>query len=621
MLERLRHNPAVVFALFWTVAVAYLAVRAESGWIPHDEGFLGHTAERMLAGELPHRDFDDTYTGGLGLLHAAAFLVFGIELSALRWMLLLFSALAVAALFAIARRFAGPWTAGWVTWVAVAWSLPIYFAAMPSWYNLFFAIFGTLALLRFLEDDRRRWLVAAGLCGGASCLMKSTGLFFVAAALLFLVYREQELAATAGGLSRPGRGRAAGFRLATAAALAIFCVLLVAIVPKRMMELLHFAAPGVGLCLFLLARERQLTSDAGGERWRRLLGLTLPFLAGVALPIAIFLVPYAASGSLDDLNRGLAVLPRKLLGLVASPLPPPATLLAVLPMAALLLLDERRFKPLRRGVLVAGTAAAAALVVALGDRDTVYRAVWYSARPLVPAAVLAGLLLLERRHLSLDAGRRQRLFLLLAMASLVSLVQVHFAFGTYFAHTAPVVALALLAVVSCQPAPPRRLLAVALGFYLIFALTWLHHGWVQAMGVKHWPVAYDAPLNVDRGGLKVQSELAPAYERLVAEVQRHSAAGAFIYATPDCPQVYFLAERRNPTRTLFDFFDDDYFDGPARGERLLALLDARDVDVVVFNRSPQFSDRISANLVQGVFTRFPHRLDVPPFSVHWRERP
>lgn len=165
------------FLFFWLVAVAYLAGCADRGWIPHDEGFLAQSAERVLEGELPHRDFDELYTGGLSYLHAAAFRLFGVRLLSPRWTLLIFAAAFAAAVWAIARRVAGPVAAGAVLWLAVAWSLPIYFAALPSWYNLFFAVFGALAVLRYLETDVRRWLFVAGLCGGLSFLIKLVGLY------------------------------------------------------------------------------------------------------------------------------------------------------------------------------------------------------------------------------------------------------------------------------------------------------------------------------------------------------------------------------------------------------------------------------------------------------------
>ena len=47
-------------------------------------------AERFLSGEMPHRDYDEAYSGGLTLLHAIAFRIFGTNLVSLRLVLFLF---------------------------------------------------------------------------------------------------------------------------------------------------------------------------------------------------------------------------------------------------------------------------------------------------------------------------------------------------------------------------------------------------------------------------------------------------------------------------------------------------------------------------------------------------
>ena len=81
-------------------------------------------------------------------------------------------------------------------------SVPIYAEGMPSWYNLFFATLGTLALLQHIDTGRRRWLFWAGCCAGCSLLMKITGLYFVAAGLFYIAYREQILSAAGATKSR-----------------------------------------------------------------------------------------------------------------------------------------------------------------------------------------------------------------------------------------------------------------------------------------------------------------------------------------------------------------------------------------------------------------------------------
>jgi len=63
--------------------------------------------------------------------------------------------------------------------------------------------------------------------------------------------------------------------------------------------------------------------------------LLVPFLAGVALPVALFLVPYARSGALGAFVYGVFVLPMKRFGVASYPALPLATMLALAPFAVL----------------------------------------------------------------------------------------------------------------------------------------------------------------------------------------------------------------------------------------------------------------------------------------------
>jgi len=88
--------------------------------------------------------------------------------------------------------------------------------------------------------SRTGWLFVAGLCAGLPILVKVVGLYFVAAGLLFLLYREQERTAE---FREPGP--ATGFRVATATGLLLFARLVVALVARTPdpMTLFHFAVP------------------------------------------------------------------------------------------------------------------------------------------------------------------------------------------------------------------------------------------------------------------------------------------------------------------------------------------------------------------------------------------
>ncbi len=107
------------------------------------------------------------------------------------------------------------------------------------------------------------------------------------------------------------------------------------------------------------------------------------------------------------------------------------------------------------------------------------------------------------------------------------------------------------------------------------------------------------------------------YERLIPLVQQH-AAGGYIYAAPDCPKVYFLSGLRNPTRTLFDFFDN----AMGRTERILNAIEAHQVKVVVIRNDRrilrQFSPSLPPDLAGALQQRFPNSATVAWFEVRWR---
>src|SRR6266478_4581944 len=180
-----------LFVLVFALSALYMAHELKRGWVPWDEGTLAQCAGRVLRGELPHRDYHEGYTGGLSYLNAAAFRVFGENLASMRYVLFVFFLAWIPAHYYAASRFVSAPVAGAVTLLAVAWGPPNYAAAMPSWYNLFFATFGLAALLHYIEGKRKPWLFVAGLCGGLSFLFKTAGLLFVAAVFLFLLFREQ----------------------------------------------------------------------------------------------------------------------------------------------------------------------------------------------------------------------------------------------------------------------------------------------------------------------------------------------------------------------------------------------------------------------------------------------
>ena len=91
--------------------------------------------------------------------------------------------------FVLARRFIRPIWAFVATLFALAWTVPVYPAPMPSWYGLFLATIALYSVVRFLESEHRRWLVVAGACAGVSIAIKVVGVYLVIAIVLGLLVR------------------------------------------------------------------------------------------------------------------------------------------------------------------------------------------------------------------------------------------------------------------------------------------------------------------------------------------------------------------------------------------------------------------------------------------------
>jgi len=613
------------FVAFASIAVAglYVAAHLQYGWIPHDEGQLGQAAERTLLGELPHRDFDDMYTGGLSFLNALAFRWFGVDSASLRAMLWLFFVPTIGAYYYLASRVMAPVLAGLVTMLGAMLSLPVYSAPMPSWYNLFFAIMGVASLVRYVETARRRWLFAAGVCGGSSILFKITGLYFIAAGLLFLAYREQLLG------ENDARGGTGWYGWLASVGLVAFGALGLAFVRsgRTDMNAVHFTAPLMALAGFLLYRERLQARGSSGARLRRMLSMAGPFLLGAAVPVLGFALFYAVHGAVGDLFAGLFVLPRMRVESGAYPLPGiEALAISALP-AGLLACGLRPAGPSRQAMETAALGAMTLLLM-LSNTEVGFFVGFHSLRNVLPFLVaIAILMLLNADELQASDHERQLLFLIGAATALTGLIQYPHAYGIYFFYAAPLAALLAAYIVALQPFFPRRATAGLLGFYLAFVALQLN-GPDPHRNVGWRAVRQDVePMGLQRCSLTVPAYAAALYRELVAEVAAHSKPGSFILAGPDCPEVYYLAKRRNPSRVMYEFFRPDWL---ANHDRLFELLDEREAKVVVVNCFPSFSKPMSAELVELIARRFPHQhvVSIPSavvgrtidrFRIFWRE--
>ena len=596
------------------ISVAYVGMHLGRGWMPFDDGTLAQSAERLMQGELPHRDFDDVYTGGLAYLNAGAFRLFGINLWSIRLALLAVFIAWVPTVYYLASKFVRPIAAGAVTMLAVAWSLPNYTAAMPSWYNLFLATFGAAALFRHIEDGRRRWLVAAGVAGGLSFLVKVVGLYYLAGVLLFLVFHAHALDDER---ARGNQVRGPVYSVFVTAALTLFVSALSVLVSRQLYpsEVAQFVVPGAAIAALLVRNEWSRPAGESRTRFGTLFRLIVPVLVGASIPIALFLVPYLTSGSVGAFGYGVFVLPMKRYGVAVSRVLPMFTMLASVPL--LLFAGAARIaRPgaaFRLGIAIA--LALAALLFVTGRNDPVYRTVWYSVQMLLPGLIVFGIIVLSRTRSAdiEDPYLRSRTMVLLCVAALCNLIQFPYFVPNYFCYVAPLVALVAVALHRYLQLRSTLIPAAVLAFYIAFAVVRMNDSTLYNIGVSYQPYLRTMPLGLARGGIDVPVVHAEAYRRLIP-LLRARAHGGYTWASPDCPEVYFLSGLRNPTRSLFDFFDDT----TGRSRRVLEALDKHDVTAIVLNARSAFSPSPAKDLVAELERRYPFAANVGPFQVRWR---
>ena len=604
-------------------SVMYAALLLDRGWIPHDDGTIGETALRVFGGELPHRDFSDVYTGGLAYWNALSFALFGVNLLAPRILLFLSFLGFLGASYAIARRFAGARASAAVVLCMTVWGMPNYPAAMPSWYNLFLAVGAVWGLARYLESPRTRWLVFAGACAGVSILMKVTGLYTLAGLLLAVGFMEQNASRTAKDSTSPLREGLSWYSVVLTSAAVVLVLMIVRLITSDLSftSAVHFLLPTSLLAGLMISFEwRHPRVLSSGERFERGLRTAGPIIAGALGPLLLFAMPYLASGALGDLIQGVFVSP--LTRMSEATLSPPA-LGQTLPSLGLLvvLALAGAVRGAARWAFLAGAVILLVVILAIGNNQAVFQAVWSGYVIAIPVCVTAGVFVLSAAR----SGHRPSstkgtmhpdvqpvlAAALLAQVALFGLVQFPFAgaiYALYAGSLIPLVALALVVVGGKKAHLPGTVLLV---FTLVFGVRWLGTGNMVTVGFGGYETRRDTErLRMERGGIRVTPEERDEFELLVATLQQ-LAPGEATFAFPDAPEVYFLSGLRNPTGVLFDFFAED--DG--RVERVLATLDEHDVGVVVIKLNPSFSGRPPPDLMQELEARYPLAVEIGHYLV------
>jgi len=379
--------------------------------------------------------------------------------------------------------------------------------------------------------------------------------------------------------------------------------------------LVFFVLPAFFLVVLLLAREFAGIAGGSRERFTRLIGMCVPFGVGIAIPIAAFSLPFLQSGSVHDLVNGLIALPTRAVRFAVFSPENSAAIATTIPFILPIVIAHEcgRLGRAICGIIIC--LYGCAVLIFATKSPLIYGLGWSSMANAIPVLVLAGTSILwqEHRQEKLSSTRQQQMMLMMCVTALCSLVQFPFSAPVYFFYVAPLAILTATVLFASAAHPPRFALSALVAFYLLFAVL---PGTAYEKGLRHTPGAQIERLNISRaGGLLVDSHDAQLYDTMIPIIQSHAVQGSFIYAAPDCPEVYFLSGRRNPTRHYFEYAEEphDYT------QRTLGALERLNVNVIAINNGPEFSEPLASDLRGALERRYPHSEEVGRFEVRWKQ--
>ncbi len=477
-------------------------------WWGPDDGQLAHVAERLLGGEVLHRDIQDVRPGYINFINAAALYVFGPSLLSLRYPLVLI-ALAQSALLFFLFRSHGAMLAGALSLGSVALGVLHYINPNHHWYALFLTVL-LICHLVWTPRTSRWYLPLAGLLIVTIGLMRHlTGAFVGMGTLSFLLFAEAQESRE----SLPMREQWMG-RLLYGAMLALLALYLV-----QATDFLAFLMFGLWPVGFLAW---QLTAvPVPNTRTIRIFG-------GLCLGMAIGTVPLLAyhvvNGSLAAMIDDNVV-------------------------RAFDTLNWNLGKEVKYWMLPLGAA------VQFGNSPGLFsllNAMYFLAVPLL-AALNGFLLFLALRHRALNISLA--LPILAAFYGLVALfIQV-----PIYLHWTSILSIAgsLWVLVELKPKwklPMSTMLVILSGVSIAF-----HAGVPIRSSIMNFISTeklelFDSRRKLPKVDLWIRGNSLEAYKKVVRIIEEETDPDDYLFAVPNNAELYFMTERRNP----FRFFSTDH---------------------------------------------------------------
>lgn len=490
-----RNNPFETFSftVSMSLVTGILWYFHDRFWWPMDEGVYAYVAQRILAGDVIHRDLVDLHAGLGNFINAAAFALFGEDLLSLRYPLAVLSIIQSGLAFWIMKE--RGWLIAGLSGLLVASTGFIQFPiGGAQWYALFL-VFLTVFLATQLNPTTSRNLLIFGALIGACFLIRQLSGAILAMGLITWLLLVWDNAS-----ARPSETKAISGKLL--AGLIMLGVVLY-LFSKMSITAVLFSGMWVLLISVLAVRRVNLPIRIIAPRLAIMLGGCLI----VAMPMIIY---FTLNGALVDWLRDVLITPFYIHG-------------------------QDYIRDISYGAMF--IASTIFLFAEPGINTTLSATGWLAALLILPATGFACVQYLEK------LGPGERVHPLPVIAAFWSILTMHYQIPHYFFSAFPLVFCAMIWIY------PRQWLVYLMAILTAWAL------WYQAaqpvsrmmrgdiIGIR---VTYEDRSTLPKVNLRIEPEDEVIFSELIDRIESEAGPDEPIFSLPGEPEINFMTERRVP---------------------------------------------------------------------------
>ena len=563
MSNNFSHKNMSRFALASCLIVAFLIswYFHDRFWWGPDDAYFGYTAQLILSGEILHKDIPVIHSGLNYLINAFMLHLGGGDLVALRYPLIAITVIQTGLAYKLAEKH-GMFIAVTAAVIMLVFSFIQFINPSPNWYTLFFAILAAYVLSQMDARHAKTIVLAGFLVGIVFLLRQLTGVILAVAVTTVIFLANSKF-------DRKER-LISGKIILGLLALSLGIYVLKASNPTGIILIGIYPI----LILFVCARNCVVG-------WRRALEIIAYLLAGAiisTIPLAIY---YGVNGAFFDWLYGMLIRPFEF---ISHPMFEKPTFLHVILFGLKELFDGN--------------------MAALGGLFF-----WIS---LVLAPMILGFVTL--RQLARNPNEIPTLGLI---ASIYSLVAIHFQIPLYLFFCIPIVLLSLLLSIKS-----KKMQRATAGLILILSAMAVFGQAGQpitrglaGISINERPV-YEPDL-VPNTSIIVPEQEAEKYQQVLDIIEKCSNPSDSIYAFPMNPEIYFLSKRKR----AFDFIVSHIgFSSEKHFDDALAVINSDQAPALIFHdEDDKYNSALASELLEQAKPHYVEIAKITDWTVYLRK--